>query len=118
MVQGIREAGTASSHVDVPQNSRREAGKGWDFGHPKAQPARRMAVHGVTVVHRVRLQYFARIVGHIHTAVLAGSRRDQTLEYSWRASNRRAAANPRAVLALSLMNNSEWVGVDAGCCAA
>lgn len=72
----------------------------------------------MTVVHRVRLQYFARIVGHMGTAVLADSRRGQTLEYSWRAGIRRAAANPRAVSALSLTNNSEWVGADAGCCAA
>lgn len=97
----------ASSHGDDPRNSRREVGRGWDSGQPKEPSARHM-VYGVRVVHRDRLQYLARIVGHNYTAalVVVHSHRDRILEYSWRANNRRAAANPRAVLVLYL-NSSE-----------
>lgn len=97
----------ASSHGDGSQNSRREAGRGWGSGQPKEPSARRM-VRGVRVVHRDRLRYLVRIVGHIRTAalVVAHSHRDRSLEYSWRANNHQAAASPRVVSVLSL-NSSE-----------
>lgn len=54
-----------------------------------------------------RLRYLARIVGHSYTEalVVVHSHRDQTLEYSWQADNRRAAASLRAASVLSLSSS-------------